>query len=122
MAKILLADDEPDVRQMLARRLKAEGYDVVTAVDGEEAIKKAVSEKPDVILLDIMLPKKSGNVVAAELREKEDTAEIPVIFITALVNNSEARVMGYQSAGNHIMGKPVDSTDLLQIIEEVRTH
>ena len=116
--KVLLADDEPGVQRVLARRLEAQGYQVLTAADGEEALQKARSEHPDVILLDIMLPKKSGNVVAAELREQGDTTEIPVIFITCLVNNDEARVMHYQSGANRIMGKPIDSRDLVRLIEE----
>ena len=116
--KVLLADDEPSVQRVLARRLEAQGYQVLTALDGEEALEKARDEHPDVILLDIMLPKKSGNVVAAELREQSDTAEIPVIFITCLVNNDEARVMHYQSGGNRIMGKPIDSRDLVRLIED----
>ena len=120
MAKILLADDEQDIRQMLVRRLHAEGYEVVTAEDGEEALRKADTEKPDVILLDIMLPKKNGNTVAAELQEKVETAKIPVIFITCLVNTNEARVMNYRSGGNHIMGKPIDSRDLVHLIEQAR--
>ncbi len=119
-AKILLADDEPDVQRMLARRLVSEGYQVVTASDGEEAILKAFQEKPDVILLDIMLPKKNGNIVAAELQEKPETAGIPIIFITCLVNTNEARVMQYRSGGNTIMGKPIDSNDLMQLIERSR--
>ena len=118
--KVLLVDDEPGVQRVLARRLEAQGYDVLTAADGEEALEKAHKEHPDVILLDIMLPKKSGNMVAAELREKNDTAKIPIIFITCLVNNDEARVMHYQSGGNRIMGKPIDSHDLIQLIEDSR--
>ena len=120
MTKILLADDEQDIRQVLVRRLQAEGYEVVTAQDGEEALRKAHQERPDVILLDIMLPKKNGNTVAAELQERPDTAKIPVIFITALVNTNEAKVMNYQSGGNQIMGKPIDSRDLVELIERAR--
>ena len=118
--KVLLVDDEPSVQAVLMRRLQAEGYDVVTASDGEEALKKAGLEHPDVILLDIMLPKMSGNAVAAELHDRKETAHIPVIFITCLVNNAEARVMSYMSGGNRIMGKPVDSDDLIDLIEQAR--
>ncbi len=116
--KVLLCDDEPDIQRVLTRRLRAEGYEVVTAVDGEEALSMASSERPDVILLDIMMPKKNGNAVAAELKERPETARIPVIFITCLVNNNEARVMRYQFGGNLIMGKPVDSTDLVHLIRQ----
>src|SRR6185295_11216219 len=118
--KILLADDEPDVQQVLVRRLRAVGYHVVTASDGEEALRVAGLEHPDVILLDIMLPKKNGNVVAAELLEKKETANIPVIFITCLVNTNEARVMNYVSGNNRIMGKPINSADLIGLIESSR--
>jgi DNA-binding response OmpR family regulator len=117
--KILLVDDEPAVRMMVARRLQSEGYKVVTAEDGERALAMAESEHPDVILLDIMLPKMDGNGVAAVLHEQASTRDIPVIFMTCLVNNGEARGMGYMSGGNHIMGKPIDSVDLLRLIREV---
>ena len=120
MAKILLVDDEPDVRNILARRLQAHGYEVVIAEDGEEALVKAGRERPDVILLDIMLPKMNGNTVAAELQEKIETARIPVIFMTCLVNTQEAKMMSYKSGGNKIMGKPIDSADLIKLIERAR--
>ena len=121
MTKILLADDEADVRQMLSRRLQSEGYEVITAEDGVDALKKAMSEKPDVILLDIMLPKKSGNAVASELQGKPETAGIPVIYLTALVSNGEAKMMNYRSGDNQIMGKPINSADLVKLIEQVRS-
>ena len=116
--RVLLVDDEPSVQQVLARRLRANGYEVTTAEDGKEAIEKVGREHPDVVLLDIMLPKMSGNAVAAELHEKSETANIPVIFITCLVNNNEARVMSYKLGGNRIMGKPIDNDDLIHLIEE----
>ena len=116
--KILLADDEPDVRRVLERRLTAEGHKVVIATDGLEAMAMAGREKPDVILLDIMLPKKDGNMIAAELQEKPETAKIPIIFITCLVNNNEARVMHYRSGSNMIMGKPIDHKDLMVLIRQ----
>ena len=119
--RVLLVDDERDVRQMLVRRLQAEGYEVMTAVDGEEGLRKAIKERPDVILLDIMLPKKDGNTVAEELRRSPETANIPVIFITCLVNTQEAKVMNYRSGSNCIMGKPIDSRDLIKLIEQAKT-
>ena len=116
--KILLVDDEPAVKLVLARRLTSEGFDVVTAQDGEEALEKVMTQKPDLILLDIMLPKMSGNAVAAKLHEQPETAGIPVIFITCLVNSSEARAMGYASGNNQIIGKPVESAELIQLIRQ----
>lgn len=84
-AKILLVDDDMTLHEMYAERLKAEGYVVVSAYDGEEAIDKAYKETPEIILLDIMMPKINGIDVMKKLREDEKTADIPIILLTALI-------------------------------------
>lgn len=84
-AKILLVDDDITLHEMYAERLKAEGYTVVSAYDGEEAIDKAYQETPDIMLLDIMMPKINSIDVMKKLREDEKTADIPIILLTALV-------------------------------------
>lgn len=84
-AKILLVDDDMTLHEMYAERLKADGYVIVSAYDGEEAIDKVYREMPDVILLDIMMPKINGIDVMKKLREDEKTAGIPIILLTALV-------------------------------------
>lgn len=85
MVKILLADDDVTLHEMYAERLRAEGYEVVSAYDGEEALDKAYHEKPDLILLDIMMPKINGIDVMKKLREDQETAGIPIILLTALM-------------------------------------
>jgi len=85
MAKILIVDDDMTLRELYEERMKREGYVIVSASDGEEAIKKVQEEKPDLILLDIMMPKINGIDVMKMLREKEATADIPIILFTALV-------------------------------------
>ncbi|MFA5926792.1 MAG: response regulator [Patescibacteria group bacterium] len=85
MAKILVVDDDMILREMYEARLKEGGYEIISASDGEEALQKASSEKPSVILLDIMMPKVNGIDVMKKLREDEETAGIPVILLTALV-------------------------------------
>lgn len=84
-AKILLVDDDMTLHEMYAERLRAEGYVVVSAYDGEEALSKVYSEKPEIILLDIMMPKINGIDVMKKLREDESTVKTPVILLTALV-------------------------------------
>jgi len=84
-AKILLVDDDMTLHGMYAERLKAEGYNIISAYDGEEAIEKVYKDMPDVILLDIMMPKINGIDVLKKIREDEKTANIPVILLTALV-------------------------------------
>jgi len=83
--KLLIVDDDMTLRELYEERMKAEGFIIVSASDGEEAIAKATSEKPSVILLDIMMPKINGIDVMKMLREKEETANIPIIILTALI-------------------------------------
>lgn len=83
--KILVVDDDMILREMYEARLKEEGYVIVGASDGEEALSKVKSEKPELILLDIMMPKVNGIDVMKKLRADESTANIPVILLTALV-------------------------------------
>ncbi len=85
MAKILIVDDDMTLRELYEERIKAEGYTIVSASDGEEAIEKTISEKPDLILLDVMMPKINGIDAMKMLREKDETSDIPIIILTALV-------------------------------------
>ncbi len=84
---ILIVDDDLTLREMYEERLKAEGYTVQGAKDGEEAIQKAKADKPSVILLDIMMPKINGLDVLKMLKADDDTKEIPVIILTALIQD-----------------------------------
>jgi len=83
-AKVLIADDDMTLHEMYAERLRAEGFVIVSAYDGEEAIEKAYKEKPDILVLDIMMPKVNGIDVMKKLREDDQTKGIPVILLTAL--------------------------------------
>lgn len=84
--KILLAEDEEPLRELYRMRFEVENFNVIFAKDGEEALLKTRQEKPDVILLDIMMPKKSGMEVLKELKEDPSTLNIPVIMLTVLSN------------------------------------
>jgi two-component system, cell cycle response regulator DivK len=81
--KILIVEDNQDNRELVVKVLKNKGFDLAEAVDGEEAIAKAVSEKPDLILLDISLPKLDGYEVVRRLKSMEEFREIPVVAFTA---------------------------------------
>lgn len=80
--KILLIDDEPPVIRLLKNRLKVNGYDVATALTAEEGMAKAIEEKPDVIILDVLMPKTFGDAIALRLKETPATAAIPIIFLS----------------------------------------
>lgn len=83
--KILIVDDDLTLREMYEERLKYDGYIVIGASDGEEAISKTQTELPDLILLDVMMPKLNGIDVMKRLREDEKTKGIPIIILTALI-------------------------------------
>lgn len=84
---ILLVDDDLTLREMYEERLKAEGFEIIQAVNGEEAMQKARESKPNVILLDIMMPKVNGFDVLKELKANADLKDIPVIILTALIQD-----------------------------------
>lgn len=90
---ILLVDDDLTLREMYDERLKAEGFDIIQASNGEEALVKAHESKPNVILLDVMMPKINGFDVLKQLKEDSDTKDIPVIILTALIQDVD-RIQG----------------------------
>ncbi len=83
--KILVVDDDLTLREMYEERLKYDNYVVISASDGEEAIQKAQAELPDLIMLDVMMPKMNGIDVMGSLRQDERTSRIPIIVLTALI-------------------------------------
>jgi DNA-binding response OmpR family regulator len=89
MAKILIVEDDRFLRELIARKLRNEGYDVIEAVDGEEGLKRIKEEKPDLILLDLILPGIDGFEVLTKAKEDPDTAQIPVIILSNLGQREE---------------------------------
>lgn len=110
--RILIVDDEKDIVDLLEFNLEAEGYKTSSARDGEEAIEKANKKLPDLILLDIMLPKKDGWEVLRELRATKDTAGIPVIFLTAKDSEID-EVVGLELGADDYIVKPIAMRKLL---------
>jgi DNA-binding response OmpR family regulator len=116
--KILVVDDEPDVLSLLTVMLKAQGYEVVTAADGQEALEKARNVEPDLILLDIMLPKLDGYKVARMLKFDEKYNHIPIIMLTAKIQEKDKQ-MGLEMGANEYVTKPFDTTLLIEKVKEV---
>jgi len=119
--KLLVVDDEPDAVLILAKTLSARGYIVTTAESGLQAIDLAKAEKPDLILLDILMPDMDGTQVAAALQEDETTKNIPVIFLTCLVTKKTQEIgLRYHDAGRYVfMSKPYDLDSLLREINRL---
>jgi len=114
--RILLADDEPHIRKIVGKRLELAGFEVVTAEDGEEAIAKARVGRPDILLLDLMLPKKNGLEVCAELRREEHGRRLPIIIFSARSGEMDERLCRDAGADAFIT-KPHGSAALLEQVE-----
>lgn len=116
--KILVVDDERDLVGFINARLKANGYDVVTAYDGMEALQKANEERPDLILLDVMMPAGDGFDVCQKLKSQNETANIPVIFLTAKTLDKDER-LGLGLGAEYYLKKPFEAKELLDVISKV---
>lgn len=118
MSKILIVDDEPAIIAALSLRLEANGYEAISAVDGVTGLNKARAEKPDLIILDIMLPKMDGFKVCRMLKFDEKYNFIPIIMLTAKVQQADAD-QGKEAGADAYMIKPFRSEELLAKIKEL---
>ncbi len=113
--KILIVDDDDDLRQALRLRLRANHFETVSACDGYSAIAQAYKERPDLVILDIGLPAGNGYVVLERLQKDDKLSTIPVIVLTARdPQGTERRVM--ESGAAAFFQKPADNTELLNVI------
>ena len=111
--KILIVDDEPDVLLVLGKRLASSGYDVVKAASGQAGLIKAKAERPDLIIMDMMMPGMSGEEVAQELKTDRETGSIPILFLTALFTKRDETTKGHAVGGQTFFAKPYDPEELL---------
>lgn len=114
---VLVVDDEKEIVQLLSMRLVNNGYDVLKAYNGREALNIAKKEKPDLIVLDILMPEMDGSKVASLLKEDPDTEDIPVIFLTCLFTKNDEKE-GNVRGGTYFIAKPYDGEQLLKLIKE----
>ncbi|MFP4531582.1 MAG: PleD family two-component system response regulator [Desulfobacterales bacterium] len=119
--KVLIIDDEEDFCFFVRENLINTGmFDVFVATNGRYGIKLARQEKPDIILLDLMMPDLTGEEVADELKDHAGTAKIPIIFVTALATQTDTGQAGLQKSGNaYYISKPVRTRQLVGAINEV---
>ncbi|MBI5690619.1 MAG: response regulator [Verrucomicrobia bacterium] len=109
--KICIADDEPFGRQLLVDLLKPEGYRLVQAVDGEDAVRVAQAEVPDLILLDVMMPRLNGFEACARLRLDDRLRHVPILMLTAL-DDRRSRLRGLEAGADDFLTKPLDGSEL----------
>lgn len=115
LAKILVVDDEPAILELVTFNLKQAGYTTLTATDGVEAVQKATAEKPDLIILDIMLPKADGFEVCRNLRVKDN---IPILMLTARKEEVD-RVLGLELGADDYLTKPFSPRELVARVRAI---
>jgi CheY-like chemotaxis protein len=116
--KVLICDDDPVILRLLQVNLEIEGYDVVIAHHGEEAVDKALAETPDLVLLDIMMPRMDGYEACRQIRSHDETKEVPIVFLSARAQQSDID-KGRAYGVSDYLTKPFDPTDLLEVIERL---
>lgn len=116
--KILVVDDEKAIVDVIRTNLEYEGYDVVTAYDGLEALEKVDQEKPDLVILDIMMPKLDGYEVLQALRGQPETQDIPVIVLTAYPSDIGA-MAAFRHDVDSYLSKPFQPEEMISLVERI---
>lgn len=116
--KILACDDEPGVLRLVRANLERAGYEVALATDGREALDKVQSERPDLVILDVMMPYRDGFGVLQEIRRNPSTRDLPVILLTAKSTDADT-LRGWQEGADSYLTKPFNPKELLSFVERI---
>jgi len=116
--KILAVDDERHIVRLVQINLQKEGYDVTTASNGREALEKVAENKPDLIVMDVMMPEMDGFEALKRLKENPETAEVPVIMLTAKAQDADV-FRGWQSGADLYLTKPFNPSELLTFVKRL---
>src|SRR5438034_9864597 len=120
--KILAVDDERHIVRLVQVNLERQGYEVVTAFDGKEALEKVASENPDLVVLDVMMPYMDGFEVLQNLKKNPTTRDIPVIMLTAKAQDADV-FKGWQSGVDCYLTKPFNPMELTAFVKRIfRSH
>jgi CheY-like chemotaxis protein len=118
---VLVVDDDEVIRQLIAVNLTLEGFDVATAVDGQDCLDKVSAIDPDVITLDVMMPRLDGWVTASHLRRDPQTSGIKVVLITARAQEDD-RARGEQIGVDAYLTKPFDPSEMIRVVRRLAGH
>jgi two-component system sensor histidine kinase/response regulator len=119
LKRILVVDDEPAITRLIKLNLESDGaYEVLTENKGSQAIEAIRRHRPDLVLLDIMMPDKLGSEIAAELQEDPQLRDIKIIFLTAMLRKAEAEAALHKIGNQLMIAKPVSKDELITAIEE----
>jgi DNA-binding response OmpR family regulator len=118
LGRVLVVDDDEVIRQLIAVNLMLEGFDVLTAVDGQDCLDKVTAIKPDVITLDVMMPRLDGWATALQLRDDPQTSHIKLVLITARAQEDD-RSRGLEIGVDAYLTKPFDPGEMIRIVREL---
>lgn len=118
MAKILVAEDEKDIRELIFFSLNHQGFEVSLAVDGEDAVEKALEMRPDLIIMDVRMPRMTGYEACAKLKGIEELKEIPVVMLSAKGQETEIQTGLNVGAYEYIL-KPFAPDELIQRVKQI---
>ena len=123
MARILIVDDDPDIVESVTLVLQKNNHEVLQAYGGVEGLEKAKQEKPDAIILDVMMPDKDGYEVCKELKGDANYSSIPILLLTAVVSQIPSTTythrMGMETEADDYVDKPVEPTELVRLVERL---
>ena len=119
MAKILIIEDEDLVARMYEEALKFDGYEVACAIGGKEGLQKVLTEKPDLVLLDIMMPEPNGILVLEEIRKNPELSSLPVIMLTNLSGDHDKELARVKGANDYWVKKDINLKQMGKKIEEI---
>ena len=118
MAKILVAEDEKDIRELIVFSLTFAGFEVVSAVDGQEAVDKAAESLPDLIMMDVRMPRMTGYEACAKMKTMDTVKDIPVVILSAKGQESEIQT-GLDVGAHEYILKPFAPDELIQRVKEI---
>jgi DNA-binding response OmpR family regulator len=118
MAKIVIAEDEPDIRELIAFTLRFAGYEVITGSNGEEGYLLAKKEHPDLVMLDVRMPKLTGYEACKRIKSEPELADVPVIFLSAKGQESE-KEQGLAAGAEEYLLKPFAPDQLVERVKAV---
>ena len=118
LGRVLVVDDDEVIRRLIAVNLQLEGFDVETAVDGQDCLARVTEIDPDVITLDVMMPRLDGWETAVQLRKSPETAHIKVVLITARAQEDD-KTRGAQVGADAYLTKPFDPNEMIRVVREL---
>ena len=118
MAKILIAEDERDIRDLIIFTLRFAGHDVIAVVNGEEAVEKALAEKPDLVLMDVRMPRMTGYEACKKMKSEPSIKDIPVVFLSAKGQEAEVHA-GLEAGATEYIIKPFSPDQLTDRVKVI---